>query len=289
MKEKVGFIGLGAMGLPMAENLLLHGYELYVTVNRNPKPVEQLKRKGAAELRSVEEIAAKCDILITILPADSEMEDVLLSESILSALSPDKILIEMTSGSPDTMKKIGDVYSSKGIRVLDAPVSGGTIGAQQGTLTVMAGGEEDVLEQVRPVLKAMAQKIYRVGGIGAGKAIKALNQMLAGIHMIAAAEAAALADKLNIDNTVLKEVIGASSGASWMLENKLDTIISQAYEPGFKLSLMRKDVEIAVSEARGLKLPLAETALKLYKQSELNDGDKDFSAIAISLQQKHDS
>lgn len=277
--KRIGFIGLGAMGLPMAKNLLKNGYELHVAAHSNRNPVEELKRDGAIEHSSLSEIVLNCDVLISILPTDKEMEEVLLSSQVLGEMSSNCILIEMTSGSPAMMKKVHAAYLEKGIKVLDGPVSGGTAGAQNGTLTVMVGGDEDVLNQTRPVLEAMAKNIYLVGAVGAGKAIKAINQMLAGIHMIATAEAVALAEKLDIDMDMLKQVVGNSSGASWMFMNKLDSLAARNYEPGFKLNLMKKDVQIAVDESTDKELALASYALQLYKDSEKEVGEKDFSAI----------
>jgi 3-hydroxyisobutyrate dehydrogenase-like beta-hydroxyacid dehydrogenase len=278
--KRIGFIGLGAMGLPMARNLLNKGFDVHVAIHRNPEPVQELKGMGAIVHNNLEDIASNSEVLISILPADKEMQSVLLDRRILNSLTIESILIEMTSGSPAMMKHVHDVYREKGIRVLDAPVSGGTIGAEKGTLTVMAGGDAGVLDAAREVLEAMAQNIYLVGPVGAGKAIKAINQMLAGVHMIASAEAFALAEKLEIDKDMMKQVIGSSSGSSWMLMNKLDTMAKRDFKPGFKQRLMKKDVQIAVDEGKNLPLPLATLALQLYNMTEKVIGEKDFSAIA---------
>jgi len=278
--KSVGFIGLGAMGLPMARNLLKHGFEVHVAVHRNPEPIAELKELGAIVHDNLEGIVSSSEVLISILPADQEMQNVLLNENFIASIAAGSILIEMTSGSPAMMKQVHAVYQEKGIRVLDAPVSGGTIGAEKGALTVMAGGDAGVLDAVRQVLEAMAQNIYLVGPVGAGKAIKAINQMLAGIHMIASAEAFALAEKLEIDKDMMMRVIGSSSGASWMLMNKLDTMAKRDFKPGFKHRLMKKDVQIAVEEGKNLPLPLATLALQLYNMTEKEIGEQDFSAIA---------
>jgi 3-hydroxyisobutyrate dehydrogenase-like beta-hydroxyacid dehydrogenase len=277
--KSVGFIGLGAMGLPMAKNLLKQGFELHVTTHRNRQPIENLKKNGAIEHSSAADIVANSQVIISILPADREMEAVLLSKEVLESFTSDKVLIEMTSGSPDMMKKINAAYNEKGVRVLDAPVSGGTIGAEKGTLTVMAGGDPELLETCRLVLEAMAENIYLVGAVGAGKAIKAINQMLAGIHMVASAEATALAEKLEIDKEVVKQVVGKSSGASWMLLNKIDTLSKRDFTPGFKLGLMKKDIQIAVNEGADKDLPLASFVLQLFEQSQKENEELDFSAI----------
>jgi len=281
--KKIGFIGLGAMGLPMAKNLMKNGYELHIAAHRNQKPVEELKEKGAIEHPSLKGVAKNSDILISILPTDQEMKSVLLSEEILGNLSNHSILIEMTSGSPAMMKEVEKEYVKKGLKILDAPVSGGTIGAEQGTLTVMVGGDGETLNNVRPILDAMAKQIYLVGAIGTGKAIKAINQMLASIHMISAAEALALGEKLEIDKEMMKQVIGNSSGSSWMLMNKIDSLSNRNFQPGFKLKLMRKDVEIAASEGKGLHLPFTHSALNFYKEAEKEFSELDFSAISKKI------
>jgi 3-hydroxyisobutyrate dehydrogenase-like beta-hydroxyacid dehydrogenase len=281
--RSVGFIGLGAMGMPMAKNLLKKGFELHVAAHRNRVPVEELTKAGAIEHTSIREIVANSQVLISILPADAEMEGVLLSEDVLGRFTSEQILIEMTSGSPEMMKKVNTAFHEKGARVLDAPVSGGTIGAENGTLTVMAGGEAELLEECRPVLNAMAENIYLVGAIGAGKAIKAINQMLAGIHMAATAEAVVLAEKLEIDKEVVKQVVGKSSGASWMLLNKFDTLFERNFAPGFKLNLMKKDIQIAVNEGAEKELPLASFVLELFEKESKENGELDFAAIGKKL------
>jgi len=278
--KKVGFIGLGAMGLPMAKNLIKSGYELHICAHKNRKPVDEMINEGAIEHLSLQEVASNSDILIAILPTDKEMESVLLSDDVISNLPQHSILIEMTSGSPAMMKEINKAYVERGLKVLDAPVSGGTMGAEQGTLTVMVGGNENTLAEVRPVLEGMAKQVYLVGAIGAGKAIKAINQMLASLHMIAASEAVALGEKLEIDKEMMKQVIGNSSGASWMFMNKIDSLSIRDFKPGFKLKLMRKDVEIAANEGKGLNLPFTQSALSFYQEAEKEFGELDFSAIS---------
>ncbi|WP_121614425.1 NAD(P)-dependent oxidoreductase [Mesobacillus foraminis] len=278
-RQRIGFIGLGAMGLPMAKNLIKNGYILNVSTHRNRTPVDELKELGAVEQNSVSELVSESDIVISILPTDREMESVLLSGEVLDQLTSEKILIEMTSGSPAMMKKVHEIYRGMEVRVLDAPVSGGTAGAEKGTLTVMAGGDAKLVDECKPIMEAMAENIYVVGQIGAGKAIKAINQLLASIHMVASAEALALAEKLEIETDMLKKVVGNSSGASWMLENKIDSLVERNFNPGFKLNLMKKDVQIAVDEAGNDKLPLASYVLDLYKEVANQDGERDFSAI----------
>ncbi len=281
--KKVGFIGLGAMGLPMAQNLLKQGFELQVAQHVNPDPVIVLQKQGAQVHSNLVEVIRSSEVVISILPTDQELNEVLLSEEIIAAFQENAILIEMTSGSPDAIKNLDRVYRENGIRILDAPVSGGTSGAENGTLTAMVGGDPFTLNEVEEVIGAMAKNVYSVGDVGTGKAIKAINQMLAGIHMIATSEAISLAKELDVDTAILKEVIGDSSGQSWILMNKLDSIVNQQFDPGFKLKLMKKDVQIAVDEGRTSVLPIASLALQLYKLAEKEDGELDFAAISKNL------
>lgn len=283
VKQKIGFIGLGAMGLPMAKNILEAGFELCIAKHKNPLPIESLKKAGANVYANAEEVVAHSDVVISILPTDKEVEAVLLSDNVINAFQDNAILVEMTSGSPDKIKKLAEIYQSRQIRILDAPVSGGTIGAEQGTLTIMVGGKADLLEEVRDVIHAMARHVYLVGDVGAGNAIKAINQMLAGIHMIASSEAISLAKELNVDMAMIKEVIGNSSGASWMLLNKTDAIVKEDFNPGFKLDLMKKDIQIAVDEGKSSVLPIASLALQLYKAAQQESGQLDFAAISKSI------
>jgi 3-hydroxyisobutyrate dehydrogenase-like beta-hydroxyacid dehydrogenase len=276
---EITFIGLGAMGLPMAKRLAAAGHGLHIVRHRNPTPVEELVSLGAKVYGHAAEAAVHGEMIISILPADREMEDVLLDTSFLEAVKPGAWLIEMTSGSPQMMKKVAAAYTSQGVRVLDAPVSGGTIGAEQGTLTLMIGGSQDDLDAVKLVLDAIGKNFFVVGPHGAGKAVKAINQLLAGIHMLAASEALAIAGNLQVDLNKLREVVGKSSGGSWIFANKSQAVEESRFEPGFRLNLMKKDIGIAINEGKGVSLPLSALALQLYEMAGLHSGDLDFSAV----------
>ncbi|MFD2671706.1 NAD(P)-dependent oxidoreductase [Marinicrinis sediminis] len=276
----IGFIGLGAMGLPMAKLLVKAGYPLHTMIHQNQAPREVLEPLGAEFHNRAAEIIQHSEVVITILPADPQMESVLLSDETLSALKPNQTLIEMTSSSPQMMHKVEEVYRSKGVKVLDAPVSGGTAGAQSGQLTVMAGGEAELLEDVRTILDVMAGKIIHVGKIGDGKAVKAINQMMASTHMLITAEAVALGEKLGVEMQALFDVIKESSGASWMFVQKYHALLEQQLEPGFKLKLMKKDLDIAVQEGAGIPLPLASSALQWYEAASRAHGEMDFAAVS---------
>ncbi|MFB9275831.1 NAD(P)-dependent oxidoreductase [Cohnella cellulosilytica] len=279
-KQVLGFIGLGAMGLPMAERLSENGFRIHTTVHSNGAPAEALAAKGAVIHPTAADVFANCAWVVTILPADEQIEEVVLSENVLRHVHEKTVLLEMTSGSPKAIRKVAETFAAKGGRVLDAPVSGGTIGAANGTLTVMAGGEQALIGFLKPVLRQIAAKVIHTGEIGSGKAVKAINQMLAAVHMTAASEAIALADKLGIDRAVLRQVVGGSSGNSWIFANKSDAVYDRAFEPGFKLRLMKKDVDIALDAAGKLPLPLAASARELFESALAEDGELDFAAIS---------
>lgn len=278
--RQIAFLGLGAMGLPMAKNLAGAGFKLHVTVHRDPAPAEELRRLGAEVHDSPAGAIAAAGAIVSILPEDRQMRQVLLAEEVLAEVREGQLLLEMTSGSPGAMKEVAEAFAGKGALVLDAPVSGGTLGAEKGTLTVMAGGSDEALELAQPILEAMAQTVHPVGAIGAGKAVKAINQMLAAVHMLAASEAIALAEKLNVDLDALQKVIGSSSGGSWMFANKSQAIAGRNFQPGFKLNLMKKDIGIALQEAAGQPMPVTSHAFQLYEMAAKESGELDFAAVS---------
>ncbi|MBP1966164.1 NAD(P)-dependent oxidoreductase [Paenibacillus aceris] len=278
--RQIAFLGLGAMGLPMARNLVKAGFKLHVTVHRDPGPADELRKLGAEVHDSPAGAIAAAGAIISILPEDRQMQQVLLADEVLAEVREGQLLLEMTSGSPGAMKEVAEAYAAKQAHVLDAPVSGGTIGAEKGTLTVMAGGCDKALEMAQPLLEAMAQTVHRVGAIGAGKAVKAINQMLAAVHMLAASEAIALSERLGVDLDALQKVIGSSSGGSWMFANKAQAIAGRNFLPGFKLNLMKKDIGIALQEGKGQPLPVTSQAFQLYEMAAKENGELDFAAVS---------
>jgi 3-hydroxyisobutyrate dehydrogenase-like beta-hydroxyacid dehydrogenase len=284
----VGFIGLGAMGLPMAKRVLGASYKVYTTFHRRREPAEELRTMGAAILATPAEVAAAADVVITILPADLELKDVVFGVTgILGAMTNGKVLIEMTSGTALAMQEIAAAVGSKGGSVLDAPVSGGTPAAEQGTLTIMVGGDQPLLERFRPLLQAMGTRIVRVGEVGQGKIVKIVNQMMAAIHLLTIGEAFAFGIKNGADTDVLYEVIKSSSGYSKMMDLRLPGFLLEgSFEPGFKLDLMKKDVNLALESAKASSTPLLLTsavAQVFAAASAAGKGSKDFSAAAQFL------
>src|SRR5262245_54394641 len=186
----VGFIGLGAMGLPMAKRVLGGGHKMYTTFHRRREPAEELAAMGAEILKSPIEVAQAAEVVITILPADTELKETIFGKTgILNCFSNAKVLIEMTSGTALAMREVDEAIRAKGGAVLDAPVSGGTGAAEQGTLTIMAGGDEALIERCRPLLQTMGTRIVHVGKVGQGKIVKIVNQMMVAIHLLTIGEA----------------------------------------------------------------------------------------------------
>lgn len=285
---KVGFIGLGAMGLPMARNVLAGGYPLVVTFHRNRAPADELAAKGAEIVDTAAEVARAADVVITILPADAELEETVLGPNGLTdGLSEGKALIEMTTCTAGTMLKVAEALEPKGIEILDGPVSGGTTGAEDGKLTIMLGGAQSVLEKYTPLLKTMGTNLVHVGSIGQGKVVKIVNQAMAAIHLLAIGEAFALGIKSGASAETLYEVIKTSSGYSRMMDLRLPGFLLEgSFDPGFKLDLMKKDVVLAVQSAKELDIPLSITSAvadMFENASQAGKGDLDFAAAAQHL------
>jgi len=282
---KVGFIGLGAMGLPMAKRVLLSDHKIYTTFHRRREPAQELAAMGAEILQNPGEVAAAAEVVITILPSDAELNETVFGETgILDRFSNGKVLIEMTSGTDLAMQEVDEAIRTKGGSVLDAPVSGGTTAAEQGTLTIMVGGDEPLLERCRPLLLAMGTRIVHVGGVGQGKVLKIVNQVMAAIHLLTIGEAFALGIKCGADPRTLYEVIKTSSGYSKMMDLRLPGfLLEDSFKPGFKLDLMKKDINLALESAKASNTPLLLTsvAAQLFSAvSAQGRGNEDFSAAA---------
>jgi len=285
-ENKIGFIGLGAMGFPMAKRLCQAGFSVLTAINSNPMPAEELKKLGATIKSSFSEVIINSDVIMSILPADQEVKEVLLSDDVLKNIQPGTVLIEMTSCTPKTVQEVASLYRNLGVRVIDAPVSGGISGAKNGTLTMMVGGSKDTVEDVEWILREVASKFVMVGDVGAGKAIKMINQMLVGIHVIAASEAISLARHLDVDLNTVNEVISESTGSSKTFHNKFRNIVSENYDPGFRLDLMLKDIEIALQAGKELSLPLTTIASQFFKEAAVTDNEKDMSAVSKTILHK---
>lgn len=254
---RVGFIGLGVMGQKMATNVLKAGNDLTVfdVVKDN---VEKLVGIGAKAGNTPADVASKCEVVLTSLPNSAIVENVILGENgVLEGASSGTVIVDLSSITPKTIRKIHDIASKKGVEVMDAPVSGGASGAEKGTLTIMVGGSKEVLEKVKPVLSSIGKKINYIGNVGAGDTVKAVNNLLLGANMVATAEALVLGKKAGLDADVMYDIISKSSGSSYALTAKYDNYISKGnFDPGFMVDLMHKDLQLAVDTAKDLKVPL---------------------------------
>lgn len=284
----IGFIGLGAMGLPMAKNVASGGYELVTTFNRRREPADELASMGASVVDTAAEVARLSDVVITVLPADSELEAVVQGDGgLLQGFRKGATLIDMTTATPQILQRLEPVLTDAGVKILDAPVSGGTPAAAEGTLTIMVGGDEALLETHRALLETMGSTLFHVGELGQGKVVKMVNQLMAATHLLAIGEAFGLGVRNGADPHTLKEVIGKSSGASKMMELRLNEFLfSDQFEPGFRLDLMKKDVGLAIDAAADLEVPLFLGSLVhqvFTSASRAGMGDHDFSAAAKYL------
>jgi 2-hydroxymethylglutarate dehydrogenase len=253
MPPTVGFIGLGYMGKPMARNLLKAGFPLVVH-NRSQGAVKELAAEGASAADSPWAVAERVEVLCSCLPGPADVEKVYLADNgVLAGARSGSVLVELSTIDPRTHQRIAAQAADKGVAYLDAPVSGGTSGARDGTLTIMVGGAAETLERVMPILKAMGQRIYHIGPVGHGAAVKLINQMMGNVAMMGVIEGLVLGTKFGIDPNLLYEVVSNSSGASRSL-GSAPAILKRDFEPGFMIDLMHKDVSLAVELGKQLKV-----------------------------------
>ena len=264
----IGFIGLGVMGHSMAEHILKAGYELHV-YTRTKQSGKIIISKGAVWENSVAELSSKCDIIITIVGFPIDVEEVYFSTNgILNNAKQKSIVIDMTTSSPELAIKIYDQAKQKGIESLDAPVSGGALGAQNAALSIMVGGNQDIFEHVLPVFKILGKNIELQGKPGAGQHTKISNQIAIAAGMIGMCESIAYAEKAGLDPETVLKSIGQGAAGSWSLNNLGPKIIAENFKPGFYIKHFIKDMNIAVnaSDDLGLETPGLDLALSLYKK-----------------------
>lgn len=282
--QKIGYIGLGIMGKPMTINLLRAGYPVSIYARR-PEVQETLTKAGATAYPSAKDLAPHVDIIITNLPVTSDVEDVLIGKNgIIQAAKPDTIVIDMSTISPKATQQIAKTLQQKNIEMLDAPVSGGEQGAILGSLSIMVGGKSEILDKVRPIFDVLGKHIVHIGDNGAGQVAKACNQIIIAESIIAVSEAIQLAKASGVDPAKVREALLGGFAGSRVLEIHGKRMLDCDYAPGFKASLHRKDMHIALEQASDMNitLPAAETATesldKLVKQGH---GELDSSAIYL--------
>ena len=291
MIEKIAFIGVGNMGGPMAENLLKSGKEIKVFDVSNLM-LEKAKEKGLEVVTSIKDLISKeISIVITMLPEGKHSKEIYLGDNgIINKVTKDCLLIDCSTIDIETSKEIGKAATDKGIMMIDAPVSGGVMGAQKAALNIMVGGSKEAFDRALPVLNIMGKNIYHAGEIGSGNGAKICNNMSLGITMIAASESLMLAKRLNIDIKKVHEIMKNASGNSWPISvyPPLPGLIegtpsNNNYRPGFSAGMMNKDLKLANECAKSVnaETPLGKMALQIYsKFCEDGNDSKDFSAIS---------
>jgi 2-hydroxy-3-oxopropionate reductase len=259
MPERVGFIGLGLMGRPMARNLLRAGYELIVH-SRSAPPVEELVAEGAARAGSPAEAARASDVVVTMLPDTPDVERVLLGDGgVLEGAAPGSLVVDMSTIDAVAAREIADAFEADGVAFLDAPVSGGDVGAREGTLSIMVGGPADAFERARPLFDVLGSTVVHLGGPGAGQITKAANQLIAAETIQAVAEALVLAARGGVDPARVREVLLGGFASSRILELHGARMLRGDFEPGFRAELLRKDVRIVRDTAAELGVPVPAT------------------------------
>jgi 3-hydroxyisobutyrate dehydrogenase len=294
MTERVGFVGVGTMGKLMAINLLKRHYQV-TAFDLNPAPVEELLEFGADRAASGAEAAAAGEVVITMLPSSPHVEEAVLgSGGVLDGMRPGTVLIDMSTIDPLVSRRVAEQVVKRGFRMLDAPVSGGSVGARDATLTIMVGGPKELFEECKPVLEAMGRNVIHCGENGMGEVVKVVNNLIAGVSMAVVAEAYNIGLRAGADPKVLYDVISKSSGRCWShdVNHPVPGVLptspaSHAYTPGFMVDLMRKDLGLAISAAKGVQAPavLAAVAEQLYgSASNLGYGRRDMSAVVKAIE-----
>lgn len=288
MPDAVGFIGLGAMGRPMALNLRKHDVSLVVH-NRSQAAERTLVEAGASVATTPAAVASACQIIVTMLPDAPDVAAVLEGErGLLETLQPGTIVIDASTIAPDAARRFATLLAERGGHYLDAPVSGGEIGAIDGTLTFMVGGDGEALDRVRPLLAMMGKedRIVHVGPSGAGQVCKACNQLVIGGTMLAVAEAMALARKSGVDGAKVRQALLGGFAASRVLEVHGERMLTGNYKPGFKARLYKKDLRIVAEAlaAQGVAAPGAALVQQLvHAQLTAGGGEDDYSGVATVI------
>ena len=285
---RVGFIGLGIMGRPMALNLLRAGYPLVVH-NRTREKESELVSEGAESASSPRAVASACEVLITMLPDSPDVEAVYFGDDgVLAGARSGRLLIDMSSIAPSVARAVFDAARDVGADALDAPVSGGDVGARDGTLSIMVGGSDDAFKQARPLFDVLGKTVVHMGDAGAGQTAKACNQILVAVTIEAVSEALVLASKAGVDPERLIDVLSGGLAGNKVMEVRRRNFLEHDFTPGFTLSLHHKDLGIALRTARELGVYVPTTALvdqMLAGLKARGDGGLDHSALLKVIEQ----
>jgi 2-hydroxy-3-oxopropionate reductase len=286
--EKIGFIGLGIMGKPMVRNLLKTGYSPIV-YNRSQDSIDEMTAEGATAANSAKEVAEKSDVVITMLPDTPDVEAVVLGENgVLAGARKELLLIDMSSISPVVTREIASEAEKKGVKMLDAPVSGGDKGAIAGTLSIMVGGEAEDFTRARPIFEAMGKTIVHCGPVGSGQIVKACNQIVVALVIEAVSEALVLGSKAGVKAEIILQVLSGGLAQTRVMDLRGPTMIEHNFAPGFKARLHRKDLNIILQTAReyGVALPVSEIVEQMFTNLvEHGKGDLDHSALLTVIEE----
>jgi 2-hydroxy-3-oxopropionate reductase len=284
--DKVGFIGLGIMGRPMAENLIEAGYDL-VVYNRTREKAEELD--GATVADTPKEVAEQSDIIITMLPDSPQVEEVLAGEDgVLEGVKNGDLIVDMSTISPVVTEELLQKAHERGASMLDAPVSGGDVGAVEGTLSVMVGGSEDDFGRALPLFEVMGRTVTHVGPVGTGQVVKAANQIVVALTIEAVSEALVLGSKGGVAPEKILDVLGGGLAGNKVMEVKREKMLGHSFDPGFRVELHHKDLGIALAAGReyGVNLPVTAVVDQMLQDLKTRGrGDRDHSAILTLIEE----
>ncbi len=289
MPERVGFVGLGTMGMPMARNLKQTGCKLTAHNRTREKAREFANKEGAELAASPKEVAEQSDVVITMLPGPPEVRETVSGESgILEGAKEGSLIIDMSTSSPVLARELADEAANQGVGMLDAPVSGGDVGAIEGTLSIMVGGSEEDFERARPLFEVMGETIVHIGGAGAGQTVKAANQVVVAIIIEAVSEALVLGSKAGVAREKILKVLSGGLAANKVMEVKGEKFLSHDFTPGGKVEFHHKDLGIALQTGKeyGVSLPVTALVEQMFRSLLAKGrGDWDHSALLTLVEE----
>lgn len=287
MSTTIGFIGLGIMGKPMARNLMKAGYQL-VVYNRTSASMDELAAEGARAASSPRQVAEQSNVIITMLPDSPQVQEVMMGENgVLAGAKANTLVIDMSTISPVVTQQLAKAAQARSVRMLDAPVSGGDVGAQQGTLSIMVGGSSEDFEQAKPLFEVLGKTIVHVGSTGAGQVVKACNQIVVALTIEAVSEALVLGSKAGVDPAVILKVLSGGLASNRVMEVRGPNFLQHNFQPGFKIALHEKDLGIALAAGHEYGVPLPVTAIvdQMLQALKLRgQGEQDHSALLTLIE-----
>lgn len=286
--ERIGFIGLGIMGKPMAKNLLNAGYPLTVW-NRTRSKMDELVEAGAQPAECPRDVAQRSDVVITMVADSPDVQQVILGENgVIEGVCEGMVVVDMSTISPKVAREIAEALLRKGVAFLDAPVSGGQRGAIEGTLSIMVGGDERAFQRCLPIFQVLGKTVVHMGESGMGQTTKLANQIICVLNILAICEGLVFAAKMGLDVRKMWEVVSQGAASSWMLSNLAPRILQRDFEPGFLVRLQQKDLRLVLEAALDEQIPLPGTALvnQLFRAVEaLGMAEKGTQALVVALEQ----